>query len=168
MLISIGFPLQSRHRLQHQRGHDGDFRVDNHRVLKSYVTGDSPPVEKPCEKQYMYTEIHNPDSPSDNSGIPLSGMIRRKPCYAPQVEAPLSAALSVSKPQEIREHLLYPDESGRVPDCTNNYNSWAQAESESRTYLQSHHSSLSLHRQSKRWFARYWLSQSLLQQNLSY
>ena len=60
-------PVQSKRRPRHRRGHDGDYRVDNRRVLKSCEAGDSLPVEKPCGMPHMYTGIRNQDNPSDNN-----------------------------------------------------------------------------------------------------
>ena len=152
-LITIGSLLLSRRRLQHRRGRDGDWRGDSHIVLRLYGADDSRLVEKPCATQHMYNGIHNQDSPSDSNGRQLSGSSRRKLCYGPLMADLRSMALSVSTPQEIQVRLLCPHESGHAPGCTNNYNSWAQAGSESRTYLQSHHPSQSPHQRSRHWFA---------------
>ena len=79
------FPLLSRHKPLHRRGHDGGFRGYNRRVLRLCGVGGSQLVGKPYGKPHMCSRIHNPDSPSGNNGIRLSDNSHQRPCYEPRV-----------------------------------------------------------------------------------
>ncbi len=41
----------------HRRGHDGDWRGDNHSILKPYAVDGWAIVEKLCEKPHMYNGL---------------------------------------------------------------------------------------------------------------
>ena len=154
-------PVQSKRRPRHRRGHGGDYRVDNRRVLKSCEAGDSLPVEKPCGMPHMYTGIRNQDNPSDNNGTRLSGNSHRRLCCGPRGAGLRSMALSASIPRGTLGPPPYRDASGHAPAYTSNCNNSAPAVSGSRTYPQSRHPSQSPRQQNRHLSARCWPSQSL-------
>ena len=137
MLITIGFPLQSRHRLRHRQGRDDGSPADSHTLRLRCEADGWQGRGKLCEIRTGYRKTHNPGNPSDRHGRRPSDNFHQKDDYGPQGVSPQLAVLSVPIPLGTQEHHQYPDSRGREPGCTSNYSSWALAGSGSRKNLQS-------------------------------
>ena len=137
MLITIGFPLQSRHRLRHRQGRDDGSPADSHTLRLRCGADGWQGRGKLCEIRTGYRKTHNLGNPSDRHGRRPSDNFRQRDGYGPQGADLLSAVLSEPIPWGTRGHRPYPDSRGREPGCTSSYSSWALAGSGSRKSLQS-------------------------------
>lgn len=154
-MITIEFPLLSRHRLLRRQGR-GDGSLTGSRTLRQRCgVGGWQGRGKLCKICTGCRKTHNPDSPSDKHGRLPSNNFHQRDDYEPQVASLLSMALSVPRPLGTQEHHLCPDSRGHEPTNTSSCNSWALAGLGSRKNLQSLHPSQSQHQRSKRCFVHY-------------
>ena len=122
------FLWRSMHKPLHRQGH-GDGFPNNIRIrLLLCGVGDYRDKEILVVKHKVCRRTHSQDSPSDRLGTRLLGILHRRVCCVPQVEALLSAVLSVPTPLGTLVHLRCLP--GRVHELasTNSCNSLALAE----------------------------------------
>ena len=94
--------------LLHRLMHDGDFRVDNHKLRLQFEAGDSPNLEAHAVRHIVCHKTRSQDNPSDRHETRLSDNFRRMACYEQRVVIPLSEVQSVPILWGTLVHRRYP------------------------------------------------------------
>ena len=100
----IIFLLQSTHKLLHQLGHDGDFRVDNHTQLLRCGAGDYTDKGRLCVRHTKCRRTHSQDSPFDRN---ISKSTRANSCSSGLPIADRASMVSSASKRFSSIGLLY-------------------------------------------------------------